>query len=134
VTHDTTTRRGLLAGFAAAPVAALPPPTPAPDADAELIRLCDQHIANVRAYNRDGGTGDGIGGDDDPLWQACEQTEAAIDVLPPQTIAGVVAKAKVARAEAREGSPEGGQLWDGGAAVPWARDVVNDLLRLFAEG
>jgi hypothetical protein len=131
VTHHTPTRRGLLAGFAAVPAAAIP--TPAPDADAELIRLCERHIANIRAYNR-GPDVAGIGCDDDPLWQACERTEAAIDALPPQTIAGVVAKAMVARAEAREASLDGGELWDGGAAVPWARDVVNDLLRLFGEG
>ncbi len=98
--------------------------------DAELIRLCAEHIANVKAYNR---SDDHTGCDDHPAWQACQRTEAAIAALPASTIAGVVAKARVAKAEAIEASADGGELWDGGSAVGWARDVVNDLLRVTGE-
>jgi hypothetical protein len=107
-------------------------PSAPPAPDAELIALCEQHIANVQAYNSDGGTGQSIGGDDDPLWHACQRTEAAIDALPAQTLAGVVAKARLAKAAALADAPDGAvEMW-GGAAGSWAQDVVNDLIRITA--
>jgi hypothetical protein len=92
VTHHTPTGRGLLAGFAAVPVAAISA-AGTPDADAELVRLCRQHIANVRAYEAGP---DRRLDDPDPLDDALDATRAAILQTPAETIAGLVAKARLA--------------------------------------
>lgn len=98
-------------------------------ADAELIRLCAEHVANLAAYSHSDDRTDC----DDPLWQTCLRTEAAINALPPKTLAGVVAKARVAKAEAIETSAEAAEVWEGTSGAVWARDVINDLLRLYGE-
>jgi len=137
----TTSRRRLLSGSVAlslgASVAALASciPTPAPaaephaGADAELIALCAQHIVNMDAYNRDGGH---LELEDDPLWHAYVQTRDAIDAAEPQTIEGILAKVRAAKAEA--GEPDGSQDFENGPAGRWSWDVANDLIRLSAGG
>jgi hypothetical protein len=64
-------RRAFLAGAGAvATIAAAPAPAVAETGpDAELIRLCAEHVVNLAAYNRDGG-GPGLDFDSDPLWLA----------------------------------------------------------------
>jgi hypothetical protein len=128
--HDPIpTRRFLLSTAALAPFAAHSPAAAPPDADAELIGLCSAHIAALRAYNR---ANDALVElEDHPLWQACQRTEEAIEARPPQTLAGIVAKARLAAAEAREAYLDDEEQWDGGASTTWARQVVCDLLRLY---
>ena len=127
-------RRRLLAGSGlAAGLAALALPAAAAPMfitghpDAELIRLCAEHVANLEAYNRDGGT---LPMDQpDPLWDAYARTRDAIDGIKPRTRAGMMAKARAARAEAAHDD-------DALAAMPgerWAWDLLNDLLAGSAE-
>jgi hypothetical protein len=99
------------------------------DPDAELIRLCEEHIANVRAFNC-GPAADswGVGDGEDPLIRACDATQAAIAALPSQTLAGAIAKARVAKVEAI--GARGSEVWDEALAGQWARAVVNDLIGL----
>ncbi|MFT8245220.1 hypothetical protein [Roseomonas sp. BN140053] len=108
-------------------VAQLKPPAPA-DADAELVALCAQHITNMDNYNRDGGI---LEYEVDPLWQAYERTRDAIHAAVPQTLAGMLAKARAAKAEAR--GLRGDENPDNTPAEYWAWDLVNDLLRLASE-
>ena len=101
---------------------------PAAD-DAELIRLCAEQYTNIAAINADAADIE----DDNPQWLALKAAEAAIDGLPPQTIAGVVAKARLAKLIAlEEGEAEVGdeENWDGTDAGSLARKVVNDLVRI----
>ncbi len=63
-----TTRRTFLAGAAGIIAAVVPlgAATAAGNPDADLIALCAEHIANLEAYNRDGGMlPPGV---PDPLW------------------------------------------------------------------
>ena len=121
------TRRAVLAGAGA--VAALPgvaaPAGAAPGPDAALIRLCAEHVANMDAYNASPGI---LELEDDPLWAAYEETRNAIRDARPQTMAGMLAKARAAKAEARRS--DGTEEPEGCPAADWAFDLVNDLLRL----
>lgn len=96
--------------------------------DADLVQICAQHIANRDAYNRDGGR---LELEADPLWLAYERTRDAIDNASPQTMAGLVAKARAAKAEARR--LDGTEEPEGTVAAAWAFDLANDLLRLHGE-
>ena len=96
----------------------------APNPDADLIRICAEHIANVTTYNAEGGH---LESADDPLWHAYERTLEAIGDAKPATIAGIIAKAKAAKYEAQEPHGEEPDHCDAGA---WAWDIVNDLVRL----
>jgi hypothetical protein len=119
----------LLAGFAAVPVAALPPPAATPDPDAELIRLCDQHSANVQAYN-DGP--DRYPDDPDPLGDILDASRDALLNTRAKTMDGVLAKARLATRQAEIDML--GDDWDSSDAGTWAQSAVKDLLRLFGEG
>ena len=110
-------------GFLAAPGAGAAAVNP----DAELIRFCDEHIANLTAYNNDVSD---LDHDENPFWQDYERSRDAIIAAEPKTLAGVVAKARVAKAEAVQ--PDGSENWEDGVASNWAWDIVNDLLRLNA--
>lgn len=133
----TTSRRALLAHVPAlaAMTAAVPGciPTPARAAetgpDAELIALCARHIVNLTAYNTYGGH---LEPEDDPLCAAYEETRDAVEDAEPQTMAGVLAVARAAKAEARQ--PDGSYDFDVGIAWRWASHLVDDLLRLNEEG
>lgn len=65
--------------------------------DAALIRLCDQHLANCRAYELQS---DGRDCCADPLWHVVEGTQEALRDARPVTMAGVLALARLARATA----------------------------------
>uniref|UniRef100_UPI0005C143E2 hypothetical protein n=1 Tax=Muricoccus aerilatus TaxID=452982 RepID=UPI0005C143E2 len=65
--------------------------------DADLIRLCDAHptlLAELKAK--------GTGRDYCPRWQAYERNRDAISAAVPMTMAGIIAKALAAKAEARD--------------------------------
>lgn len=132
--QNITRRRAMLAGTAAL-IASAPFAAPALAAsgdsgpDADLIRLCAEHIANWHAYN----TSDSdLEAEDDPLWHAYWRTHIAIDDARPQSIDGILAKARAAKTEAHR--PDGTEERDGGQGAVWAWDLVNDLLRLNGGG
>ena len=123
---------GGLAAIAANPTATLPTQAAdtdaldrrsAPNPDAELIRICEAHPAIIGAVNEYGS-----GEDDCPLWQVYERSRNAINAAVPVTLAGMVAKARAAKAEAR--NLDGTESPNGCPAETWAWDLVNDLLRL----
>jgi hypothetical protein len=66
-------------------------PHAAAGADADLIRACAEHAVNAEAYNRDGLL---VEADKDPLWQAYERTRNIISEARPESMAGVLAKAR----------------------------------------
>lgn len=109
----------------AATTVLLPPSAKAeaPHPDAELLRICAQHIVNLRAFNAS--TVDAEE-DDDPLWTAYTRTRDAIGGAKPCTLDGMLAKARAAKAEAR--SPAGIDDPEGTPGEQWAWDLVNDLL------
>jgi hypothetical protein len=96
-----------------------------PPPDAELIRLCAEHPARIAAANDHGS-----GLDDCPLWLAYERSRDAICNAKPQTMAGMIAKAKAAKAEATDFNGEEMIHGSGTMGETWAWDLVNDLLRL----
>ena len=96
-----------------------------PALDAELIRLCEAPPEIIWAAEQDSTVGD-----DCPLWQAYERSRDAIHAAVPLTLAGVMAKARAAKAEAL--NPNGSENPEGTPAETWAWDLVNDLLRLEA--
>jgi hypothetical protein len=125
-----TRRRSKLASAAAllasAPHAEAAPATSdytGPDAD--LIRLCAEHIANFQASNAPASD---LASKDDARWDAYDRTRDAISNAKPHTVVGVVAKAHAAKVEARQ--PDGTEEPNAGHGAEWAWDVVNDLLRL----
>lgn len=126
-TRNRSGRRGALLGaLGLAATAALPAVARTAHPDAELITLCAEHIRNRAAYNDHGGY---LEPEDCPLWIAYERTCDAISAAKPQTIEGIMAKARAAQAEAR--MPGGDYEPDYGPAGRWALDLVNDLVRLY---
>lgn len=125
--HSIQPRRGFLAGAAlAVPSCAVAAPAMASDGpDAELIRLCEEHIRRHAAYNEHGGY---LECEDDPLWHAYEATWRAVSDAEPQTLLGMVAKARAAKVEAQQ--PGDAELWHNTTAGTWAAHLVDDLLRL----
>ena len=98
------------------------------DPDADLIRICAEHIVNWDAYNRYGGH---LEPAVDPLWLAYERTLDFISEARPETLAGLAAKARAAKIEAlidERGTKE--DLEFTGMHGQWAWDLVNDLVRL----
>ena len=91
--------------------------------DADLIRTCAEHIANRDAYNARAGE---VLTEQDPRWHAYARTLDAISDARPQTLAGLVAKAKATKAEATR--PDGAVEPED--AADWAWDLVEDLIRL----
>lgn len=91
--------------------------------DGALISACAEHVANVEAYHGDDGEVAC-----DPLWLAYAQTRDTITDAKPQTMAGVLAKARAAKAEAM--TLAGREDPQNGPAAGWAWDLVGDLLRL----
>ncbi len=122
-------RRAPLTGAAAvaAGAGAIAPATAGAGPDAELVRLCGEYVAAVDAYNTDGGL---LELKDDPLWQRIEVLKRRIRGLPTCTLAGVVAKARVAQALAQQ--PHGADYCSSFTAN-WPEQVIRDLLRLHGE-
>ena len=123
------TRRSLLGGAAALAAAPVALAVQVPDhPDADLVRLCADHAANMHAYNRDGGLGEID--DPDPLWDAYARTRDAITDARPRTLVGLQAKARAAKAEAMSSRLDGTEMPEGTPAEGWAWDLVNDLLAI----
>ena len=127
------TRRGLLAGTAAALGTKAAPPKAhsaelavSPDhPDAELIRACAEHAVNIQAVNA-GTSDDNLVIDDDPFWLAYQQTRNFISAAKPKALAGMLAKARAAKAEAL--CPDGSEKPENTPGQRWAWDLVGDLL------
>lgn len=115
---DTVARRDLLKRVIADLEA-----TPDAGADAELVRLCAEHPARIAAVNAGPDENE-----DGPSWAAYEASRSAIAMARPATLAGLLAKARAAKAEAA--SPDGIDRPDHCPAGSFAWDLVNDLLRL----
>ena len=96
------------------------------DADAELIRICAEHPAQINAVNHGADEGD-----DGPSWRAYERSLDAIHSAVPISLAGMMAKARAAKAEAL--TLNGREHPENSPAAYWAWDLVNDLLRLGGE-
>lgn len=94
------------------------------DPDAKLIRMCDAHASKIVAVN------DGDKRDDHPDWKAYEQSCDFIAGNKAITLAGVLAKARAAEAEAVLSVIADGEInWDNRAAA-WSVLVTQDLLAL----
>ncbi|WP_043838366.1 hypothetical protein [Muricoccus aerilatus] len=111
---------GILAAVAVTPAAA----TIAPSPDADLIRICEAHPAILKALDKHGS-----GEDDCPFWLAYVRSRDAIHTAVPMTLAGMIAKARAAKAEAFN-SESGTEIPHGTPGETWGWDIVNDLLRL----
>ncbi|PZP45886.1 MAG: hypothetical protein DI601_08095 [Azospirillum brasilense] len=101
----------------------LPAPANQSNPDASLLRLCAEHAANVEALRLKG-----CWEDDCPLWDAYVRTFDAISAAEPQTVQGLLAKARAAVTEAT--AQDGSVHPEGTPAMDWAWDVTLDLLRL----
>jgi len=111
--------------LAGAALAAMPYADVLTNPDAELIRLCEEHVVNINAYNEDPSD---LDAEDNPLWHAYERTRDAIGEAKPQTFKGMLAKARAAKAEAL--NLDGSEKPEHTQAAYWAWDLVNDLVRL----
>lgn len=132
-TRSLPVARRLLLGGAAMTALARPAAADAADPDADLIRLCAEHVVNIRAYNDGPARLVGVLDlEDHPLWLAYEHTRDAISAARPQSVAGMLAKIRAAKAEAQ--TPKGDENPAGTMAAEWAWDLVNDLLRLHGRG
>jgi hypothetical protein len=88
--------------------------------DAELIQVCAQHCVNMDAFNDAAGDADGA------LWAAYSESCDFITASKPQSLAGVLAKAKAARHEANYDEDD----WSGTMGEAWAPAIINALLRV----
>ncbi|RYH05320.1 MAG: hypothetical protein EON57_07995 [Alphaproteobacteria bacterium] len=114
----------MLLGAAVLPgAAAAAPLASTPNSDADLIALCARHSALFDAASTSP-----IIFDKCPAWEAYVVSRDAIHDALPATLAGMRAKALVAKIEARnlDGSEEPANT----AAAHMAWDLVNDLVRL----
>jgi hypothetical protein len=129
INTTAASRRGILAslggGVALAAVAAVPSAMAAASPDADLIRLCDAYMKAVAALNADRS---GLEAEDDPLWWAVEDIEAQLEDMHAQTLAGVLAKARVAAFLSQQ--PDGSVNWSTSFTGDWLEQVALDLLRM----
>jgi hypothetical protein len=93
--------------------------------DAELIRICDQHIQNLVKFNN---APHDIESDDDPSYAPYLHTRDAICAAKPLTLEGMAAKGRAAKAEAA--GPGGSENFENCRAGQWAWDIMHDLIRL----
>ncbi len=103
---------------------------PAPHPDAALIEMCRRHPLNIEGYNTSPLEYDNI--DDNPFWNAYSETRDGIGEAQPMTMAGILAKCRAAKVEAR--AFDGDEESEHPANCPaedWAWDIVGDLLRLY---
>jgi hypothetical protein len=133
------TRRALLAlsgvAIAAGGIVGATVATPAladEHPDAELIALCAQHIVNMNAYNADRTPEQDVD-ENEALWAAYSETRDAISDAKPQTIAGMVAIAQAAMAEAGPDNQDADDRCFHGMDEHWSWNLVGDLLRLHGE-
>jgi hypothetical protein len=95
-------------------------------ADDALISACADYRARMDEVNNGPEeTLDGYG----PIWQQYAACRDTISNALPVTIAGLVAKARAAKIEARR--QDGSERPENTMAAAWSWDLVNDLIRLF---
>lgn len=92
--------------------------------DAVLIRACEAHPMNLEASN--GCKCANHDSDDCLAWLAYSHTRDIITEAEPETMDGLLVKARASRIEA---DPKTG----GGMDTEWDPQIVDDLLRLFGE-
>src|SRR3954447_25209032 len=92
-------------------------------ADAELIRLCEQHVRNRKAWENCP-----LDSDDNPWWPDYSATREAVLDAKPKTAEGVVAKALATVDEFDVG--KGQPLFERDPAARWALGIVGDLIRV----
>ena len=94
-----------------------------PLCEAQMARVYKEHAHLLIVLNA------GLGlPDDSPLGEAYNAAVETIAAFVPTTLAGVIMKARAAKAEARAGNH--GEKPGDGWAPDWAWDVVCDLIRL----
>ncbi len=124
-----STRRNFLGLTAGAVAAAAAPATTqaAPmNPDAELIRLCEQHLAARNAINASSADLDDP--EDAPLWAIYDETALLISNMRPVSLAGLQAKARILIAEATH--PDGDLVPEDGIPAYWGWEIANDLLAM----
>ena len=94
--------------------------------DAELIRICAEHIDNHAAFNARAGE---VPLEEDPRWHAYLRSLHAICDSEPKKLAGIIAKARAALVEAID--PEGNEVPDDEVPMIWS--IVKDIIRLGEE-
>ena len=105
----------------------LPPAEQEDATDTEsFMRLCAQHAANRQAV-----MDSPLDPEDSPNWPAYTATHDAISGARPRNLPELAAKARAAKAEAFIG--HGKEDPTNGAALDWAWQLVNDLIRLGGE-
>ncbi len=119
---------GLAAGVATTGVGATEAASSTPHPDADIIRLCAEHIANFRAFNTS--THDDESPEYESQWEAYCRTREAIDaVRPATTVEGILAKFRAAQNKARQ--PDGTEDWEYDIVANWTGGIVKDLLRVY---
>lgn len=93
--------------------------------DADLIRICDGHAALMDAVNLSDDEDDTYYG---PVWDAYRHSAQTISASEPRTVAGMLAIARAAKAEAHV--PNQKECGDDGYAAAWSWIVLNGLLRI----
>lgn len=91
--------------------------------DAALIRICAEHAVNTWAVNTSPDEMD----DAHPLWVTYLHTQRTIDAAKPRTVAGMLAKARIAVDVL---TLNGVVTPENGSGSTWAWDLLNDLIRL----
>lgn len=94
------------------------------DSDAALITACADYPARAGEVNHELAEKE-----DGPIWQRYSACRDTITATPATTIAGLLAKARAIKIEAQR--PDGTETLSDTMGVPWAMDLVNDLLWLF---
>jgi hypothetical protein len=107
------------------------------DQDAEFIAACDAYRRAWSAYSagehdRPGATPSEAKELNQAAWVKLDTMEDHLLQLSPQTMAGVVAQAKVAARLARQ--QDGSMDFEGGPTLDWAKRVVLGVLRLHGGG
>ena len=94
--------------------------------DADIIRICAEHIANHAEFNARAGE---VPIEEDPRWNAYKRTLFAICDSEPKTLAGITAKAQAAQVEATD--PQGYEVPEDEVPMIWS--IVKDIIRLGEE-
>jgi len=117
---------GLLAGT---PVGALPA-APGRHPDEDLFALSKAFLAAREAFNS---ADNDLDAEHDPLWHAFEASEDALRAAVPDTLEGLVEKARVLRLDAT--GSDGTLVFAPVLAPSWAAPILADLTHLIdAEG
>ncbi|RAI55909.1 hypothetical protein [Roseicella frigidaeris] len=126
----TSRRDALRFGIAAAaagtaPIAAA---SAEPDADAELVGLCDEIIERLKGYEACESDEDEVL---DAIWKPIRALEDRIEAIEATSTRGLLAKARIARWWAED--RPAGATWDDSCAAQWTGQVVKELLAIHGD-